>query len=592
MVTHFDLLIRRGTIVDGTQVPRFVGDIGIRNGVIERIGVDLHGSADETIEAKGKIVAPGVIDLHTHYDAQIHWDPYCTNSGWHGTTSIAFGNCGFGFAPCREGDRDRYMQMMENTEQVPYAALGKALPWTWQSFPQWMDHLKHLPKGINISTYLPLNALMIYVMGVDAAKSRPATSNERRQMKELLNEAMDAGAIGFAFSYQGQKNGHTDYDGSPMPTDVMDPEEAYLLGEVLRERGEGIIQVLADMPGCELNRGIIEELAERSRRPILHNILQILDQMPGYHEDILAWLDDMASKGHSIYSHAISMRAWTEFNFIDYNFWDSVHDVFKEFSLCGGADEKMALATSADYRSRFRKAYDPAAMMGSAGGSLDTFRLVNAHGTAPYAKFEGKLLGEIAEACDLDIVDLFFDLFLQTEAKAEVRTTLLGTEDPNLIARVLSHPRVLFGTSDGGAHVKYWSGGQFSTDVITWLSRDNALFSLEEMHYKLSYLPARFANFAKRGALLEGYAADIMVYDLASLSCNMDRYDVVTDLPDGSYRRIARAQGIEAVIVNGHKTFGSQSVCTDAVPGHVIAPGKFAPAPTADMRLPKVSAAQ
>ncbi len=569
---HYDLLIKGGTIVDGTQIPRFVGDVAVNNGIIERIDYDIQGTADEVIDAGGRIVAPGVIDLHTHYDAQVHWDPYCTNSSWHGTTSIAFGNCGFGFAPCKAEHRDRYMQMMENTEQVPYTVLGKALPWTWETFPEWMAHLKSLPKGINVSTYLPLNPLMIYVMGVEAAKSRPATKAERQKMKDLLNEGMDAGALGLAFSYQGQKNGHTDYDGSPMPTDVMDPEEAFTLGEVLKERGQGIIQVLADMPGCELNRGIIEELAERSRRPILHNILQIVEQMPDYHAGILAWLDEMEAKGHTIYSHAMSMHTWTEFNFVDYNFWDSVNDVFKEFSLSGGKNEKLALAANADYQRRFREAYDPAAMMGSAGGSLDTFRLVNAHETAFYKDFEGKLLGEIAQAKGIDEIDLFFDLFIQSDAKAEVRTTLLGAESPELIADVLKHRRVLFGTSDGGAHVKYWSGGQFSTDVITWLSRDEGLFSLEEMHYKLSYLPARFAGLSGRGALLEGFAADVMVYDLANLSCNLDKYDVAFDLPDGGYRRINKAKGVDAVIVNGQKIYGPNTECTDALPGDVLCP--------------------
>ena len=571
-MSQFDLVIRGGTIIDGTQMPRFVGDIAIRNGVIERVGPELNVSAAEEIDATGKIVAPGIIDLHTHYDAQIHWDPYCTNSGWHGTTSVVVGNCGFGFAPCRPEDRDRYMLMMENTEQVPYTVLGKALPWSWESFPDWMAHLESLPKGINVSSFLPLNALMIHVMGVDAAKTRPATTAERAKMKDLLMQAMDAGAVGFAFSYQGNKNGHTDFDGSPMPTDVMDPEEAYVLGEVLRERGQGIIQVLADMPGCELNRGMIEELAERSRRPILHNILQIVEAMPDYHEGILAWLDEMAAKGHSVFSQAMSMHTWTEFNFVDYNFWDGAGDIYKEFSLAGDAADKLRLAADPDYQRRFAEAYDPVALAGAAGGALDSFRLVNAHGKAPYAGCEGKLLGEIATDRGLDIVDLFFDLFIQTEALAEVRTTQLGAEDPQLIASVLKHPRVLFGASDGGAHVKYWSGGQFSTDVICWLSRDNHCFSLEEMHYKLSYLPARFAGFDKRGALLPGYHADLVVYDLEHLSCNLESYDVLHDLPDGGYRRVAYAEGIDAIVVNGELTFAENSTCTQALPGVLLTP--------------------
>ena len=569
---HFDLIIRNGTVIDGTQMPGSVADVAIHNGLVQMVGPEIKATCDSEIDAAGKVVAPGIIDLHTHYDAQIHWDPYCTNSGWHGTTSVVIGNCGFGFAPCKPDDRDRYMLMMENTEQVPYTVLGKALPWNWETFPEWMAHLRSLPKGVNVSSFLPLNALMIHVMGVDAAKSRPATEAERTEMKALLNEAMDAGAIGFAFSYQGEKNGHTDFDGSAMPTDIMDPEEAFILGEVLRERGQGMIQVLADMPGCELNRGIIEELAERSKRPILHNILQIVEAMPDYHEGILTWLDEMTAKGHMVFSQAMSMHTWTEFNFVDYNFWDAAGDIYKEFSLAGDANDKLKLASDPDYQKRFADSYDPAVLAGVAGGALDSFQLVNAHNKGPYDQYEGKLLGEIAAAQGLDIVDLFFDLFIRTEALAEVRTTALGAENPEIVAKVLKHPRVLFGASDGGAHVKYWSGGQFSTDVICWLCRDNAYFSLEEMHYKLSYLPARFAGFEKRGALLPGYHADVVVYDLEALSCNLDRYDVLHDLPDGGYRRVAYAKGIDAIVVNGEVTFTEDSTCTNALPGKLLAP--------------------
>lgn len=568
----YDLLIKNGTVVDGTQAPRFLGDIAIKDGIIAEIGGDIPAhTAGKVIDAQGKMVAPGVVDLHTHYDAQVHWDPHCTNSSWHGATTVGIGNCGFGFAPCAPEARERSMLMMETTEQIPANILMTALPWTWESFPEWLDHLRSIPKGVNIASFLPLNSLMIYVMGIDAAKTRAATPAERKRMADLLNEAMDAGAIGFAFSFQEEKNGHTDFDGTPMPTDVMDPEEAYLLGEVLRERGEGVIQCLVDMPGMKINRGIIEELAERSGRPILHNILMVVDQMPEFHQGVLEFLDEMEAKGHNVYSQAMSMHTWTEFNFVDYNFWDAVDPVFKEFSLSGGLAEKLKLAADPDYQARFRAAYDPMAMMGAAGGSIESFKLVNAAGYAPYAGKEGTLLGDIAEDTGMDIVDLFFDIFLTTEGKVEVRTTVVGSECPDTIGAVLKHPRVMFGSSDGGAHIKYFSGGQFSTDVISWLGRDEGKFTLEELHYKLSYLTARFAGLKKRGALLEGYHADIMIYDLAEIGCRLDRYDVVNDLPDGSYRRVVYAEGIETVICNGEITVQNGELCS-ATPGVIVGP--------------------
>lgn len=236
-MSGFDLVVKGGTIVDGTGAPRFLADIGICDGVITKIGYGLDGA--QVIDARGKIVAPGVIDTHTHYDAQLHWDPYATNSGWHGTTTIGVGNCGFGLAPCRPDHRERYMQMMETTEQVPLNALRASLSWNWVSFPEWMEHLKALPKGVNVCNYVPVNPLLIYVMGLEEAKSRSATPEERERMKAELHKAMDAGAVGFGFSYQGEHNTHIDCDGKPMPSDIMNLEDLYALAECCASGARG-----------------------------------------------------------------------------------------------------------------------------------------------------------------------------------------------------------------------------------------------------------------------------------------------------------------------------------------------------------------
>ena len=283
---------------------RFVGHIGIKDGKIDSIGeTPLEGA--EVIDASGKIVAPGVIDAHTHYDAIVHWDPHCTNSSIHGTTTAVVSNCGFGFSPCRPDDRERYMQMMETTEQVPLAAQRAALAWNWETFPEWMAVMREKDLGINLVSYLPLNALMIYVMGLDAAKSRRATAEEMATMKSLLNEAMDCGAIGFAFSILESCNSHVDADGTPMPTDSMSAEDAYELATVLAERGEGVIQCLCDLPAGVDNRHVAEELARVSGRPVLHNIIVAFDIMPEWHEDRVQWLGDVREKGLDIYSQSL-----------------------------------------------------------------------------------------------------------------------------------------------------------------------------------------------------------------------------------------------------------------------------------------------
>ncbi|MEI9887577.1 MAG: amidohydrolase family protein [Rhizomicrobium sp.] len=549
----FDLLIRNGAIVDGTQVPRFFGDVGIKDGVIAAIGGNLPTEgAKRIIDATGLIVAPGVIDPHTHYDAQIHWDPYCTNSGWHGNTSFVVGNCGFGFMPCRPQDRDLYMLMMENTEQVPLGAMRKALSWTWETFPQWMEHMKRLPKGVNLASYLPLNSLMIYVMGYEAAKHRGATAQERSRMRTLLHEAMDAGAIGFGFSHLNQFNSHKDVDGSPMPTDAMCLEDAYYLAEVLRERDEGVIQVLCELPVVISNRHVVEELARISRRPILHNVVAPFDALPGYHRGIMAWLDECQAKGLNVYSQALAFRAWNEFNAIENNGWQSIAP-FYEFTNAGGPAAKVALAADPQFRDRARAQYKRENMDG-AGGAIETWILLEAKGADAWVAHEGRMMSEVSAALGRPAVDCFFDIVAASNGAANFRTTEATSTVAETVAELLRHPRVLPGTSDGGAHVKFYSGGHFATDNIAWLGREKGLMPLEQLHYKFSFLPARVLGLKNRGALLEGYAADIYIYDYETIGYDMRAYAVVNDLPDGDYRRVVKAQGVKYCIVNGEVT--------------------------------------
>ncbi|MGP1281583.1 MAG: N-acyl-D-amino-acid deacylase family protein [Parasphingopyxis sp.] len=567
-MTQFDLLLKGGTIVDGSGAPRRRADLGIENGKIARIAESIDpDTAAEVVDVAGLIVAPGVIDPHTHYDAQINWDPYCTNSGWHGNTAFVVGNCGFGFMPCRPGDRERYMLMMENTEQIPLGAMRTALPWTWESFPEWMAHMKTLPKGVNVASFMPLNSLMIYVMGYEAAKTRGATPEERREMRRLLNEAMDHGAIGFGFSYLGDFNSHKDCDGSPMPTDNMQIEDAYYLAETLRERGQGVIQILAELPVVISNREACEELARISDRPVLHTVVAAFDKLPDYHRSVMAWLDDCAERGLAVYSQALAMRSWNEFTVIDYNAWQQV-EPFYELTNAGDAEAKATLAADPAFRERARTLYNPAHMDG-AGGPVETFRLLRAPGAPDWDAYSGNLFSEIAKKRECAPIDAFFDVIAATGARAEFRTTEATTEDPGKIREMLVHPRVFAGTSDGGAHVKFYSGGQFATDNIVQMARETGLMSLEELHHKLSGLPAEVFGFERRGVIAEGNWADIYVYDFDRLNYDARAYEVVHDLPDGDWRRVVRPQGIAMCLVNGKITL-KDNIPTGALPGRMI----------------------
>ena len=572
---RFDLIVRGGEIVDGTGAGRFTGDLGVIDGKIAQRG-DLQGAeADRIIDAAGMIVAPGVIDTHTHYDAQINWDPYCTNSGWHGMTTAVIGNCGFGYAPAKPDMHIRYMQMMVNTEQIPYAAQAAGLSWDWETFPQWLDHLRRLPKGVNVASYLPLNPLLIYVMGVEAAKTRPATTEERRRMRELLHEAMDHGALGFSFSYLGVAgNSHVDFDQSPMPSDVMAPEEAFNLCEVLRDRGQGVIQLLAEMPATgdpAPRRAFVEELARRSGQRVFHNVVVPIRDHPEFHRSALQWLDQCRGAGLDIWSQSFIQRNWSEFKVMDMNAWDCV-PVFRTMTQADTVASKLALVSSQDYRDRLRREYDPNKMY-EALGPLECHILNDAGSATRFKADEGKVLSDIAEKHAISITDLFLDILIESKLTAQFSREGIMGYDVDARSELLRHPRILAGSSDGGAHGKFHSGGQWSTDLIKWLVHETGEFSLEEIHHIMSGRPAAVMGLQRCGTLEIGKAADVMIYDLDAIGYNWGKYQIAHDLPGDEWRRIAPALGIRAIVVNGQVTF-EDGQCTGATPGTVLSSDK------------------
>src|SRR3954454_18922109 len=238
-VAAFDVHIKGGTVVDGTRRPRARADVWIKDGRVARIGGRESGSAARVVDADGLLVAPGFVDPHTHSDAQIRWDPWCTISGWHGVTSVVLGNCGFGFVPVKPDFRDRSMLTMTRTEAIPYESMveGMLPHWDWETIPEYLDSLDRAPKGVNVIQYMPTASLMTYVMGLEAAKSRPATDQERKQMQRLLHAGMDAGLAGFSIQRLGPNSVQADFDGTPMVTDTMVDEDILCLAEVLNERG-------------------------------------------------------------------------------------------------------------------------------------------------------------------------------------------------------------------------------------------------------------------------------------------------------------------------------------------------------------------
>ncbi len=565
MNPEYDLLLKSGTVVDGTGAPRFQADIGITDGKIVAIG-DISGTAAEVVDASGLIVAPGAVDHHTHYDAQIFRDPACADGGQNGVTSVVMTNCGFGFAPCRKEHQDRYMILMENVEQIPVAHQRASLPWDWESFPEFLASLKRTGKAVNAMAYVPLNALMIFVMGIDEAKSRPATQAELDEMKHLLNEAMDAGAIGLSCSYLADANVHVDFDGSPMPCDVMDVDQLCEIASVLKERGDGIIQCLSGLAGKDETVEASERLARETGRPVFHNVLATSDHFP-IHTAGLSWLDSMQEKGLDVWGASFCHRTWAEISLGTLTLFDS-DETFRELTYAGSSARSLELLRDPDYRARLRVAYDPEKFI-IVGGDLDRLVVSSTAESCEHQDVEGQLLGTAAKERGVETIDLFADILLSSNGAAIFKSPSATATDATILRELFTHERVIPGGSDGGAHLKIFSGDHWGTDFLVNLVRDRQIVSLEEAHHKMSGLPMRVFGIADRGTIEEGMAADLMVYDIEKLYSDTSAYKHVFDLPDGDWRKQPRAGGYELICVNGKVTFRDGEY-TGESPGVII----------------------
>lgn len=571
-MAEFDIIIRGGTIVDGTRAPRYVSDVAIKDGKVAKIGGLRNSTADREIDARGLIVAPGFVDLHTHYDAQFGWDPYCTLSGWHGVTSVAIGNCGFGFAPSRPEDRERAMQCMTRNEAIPLKSMQEGMKWDWITFPEFLDSLERTPKGVNCITYVPLTPLYTWVMGWDEGKKRRPTKEELAKMVELVNEGMDAGACGWSAQVLGPNSVQRDFDGTPMVTDLMTEEEVLTFARILAERDEGCIELAFQETGDEgkpmegPTRKFFEKVAEVAQRPVLYQSVVTDDTNPGNHRGRLQWLEECAKKGLSVYGQGQTHNAEIEMTLEDYNLFDSTLG-WRTVTL-GNHDERMAAMQDPENRRVLREEYEKGFLPQGVHPGYSNL-VVGEVGDLKYETYTGLTVGQIAEKENKHIVDAIFDLAVADNLQTEFIIYRMR-QNPEYILEILNSPYVVPGISDGGAHVKFSTSGIFPTNLLTWLVRDEQLMSLEDAHFKLSYLPAFMGGFRDRGFIREGLAADLVVYDLDNL--NALDIEIVQDLPGDEWRRIQKSEGYRWTIVNGEITF-EDGVPTGAMSGRLLRHG-------------------
>ncbi len=582
----YDLIIRNGTIVDGTGMPRFVDDIGIQGGRVARIGGLRRASAETEIDADGLIVAPGFIDAHTHYDAQIYWDPYCTMSGWHGVTTVVIGNCGFGFAPCRPEDRDRMMLSLTRNEQISFDAMKAALPWDWVSFPEFLDSIERQALGVNVVSFAPVTPLITWAMGsYEEAKRRRPNAEELAIVQQQLHECMDAGAIGFSLQRLGENSIQPDFDGTPMVTDVMTDEEGFALAEVLAERGEGSIQLtyaplsdkldnVSDAFSAAVVFEFEEELARRSGRPVLHNIFFAVRGQELIHQGAIGWLESCHARGLQVYGQGETNRNYQHFNWLTWNGFDMAPAWRR--ALMGTPEERLRNLQDPEQRAAMIADRPWLATVEAGGMLLADFQVVSMPAEMPHLQqYVGKTLAQIsAEQGGKDLIEIMIDLAVESRLLVEMKSPLVRLPDDAGTAALIRTGKVIPGISDGGAHTKFFVGGSYTTDFLCWMVRETGALSLEEAHVALSALPARIMGLHDRGVLREGAHADLVVYDLDALGQNpAERYETLYDLPTGDWRRVRYSTGYHYTIVNGQITFRGMQ-CTGATPGRLLRWGR------------------
>lgn len=558
----YDKIVKNGIVVDGRRNPRLRADVAVKDGRIAAIGRLRASDAAAVLDAEGLIVAPGFVDLHTHYDAQLFWDPYCSISGYHGVTSVAIGNCGFGFAPVRARDRDLAMRTLTRVEQIPYESMRLGLPWSWETFPEFLDALERTPKGVNVLPYVPLNPLLHYVMGRQEAKRRHATAEENARIAALFDEALTAGACGWSAQRTAPDcwaSMQRDHDGTPFATDLMSKDTALALAEVMGRRNKGFMQTTMFSNDPEADFRHLEEVAEVSGRPVLWNAVSVDGAQPEGHRFLLDWFDRCRERGLPVYAQGVTTDVSLKFTLAMWNMWDA-HDAWRKV-LVGDVEQRMANLTAPGVRETLKQ--DPPMAY-----SLEHLMLLGTR-QERYKQFRELKLPEIAARLGSDPVDVLLDISLGEDLQTEWWGEALAPSD-DLTRELVQAPWVIPGLSDGGAHTKMITSGKFPTQHIETYVRERGWVTLEEMHWKLSALPAWMAGFKNRGTIVEGGPADLVVYDFDRLRCLPD--EIVHDVPGGEWRRVVRAEGYRYTLVNGEVTF-EEGRCTGKTPGRLLRHG-------------------
>jgi N-acyl-D-aspartate/D-glutamate deacylase len=561
--SSFDLVVRGGRVVDGTGVPAYLADVGVRDGRIARVGrisaAEL-AAARRVLDVEGHTVMPGFVDIHTHYDAQLHFEPTASPSSWHGVTTVVIGNCGFTIAPAHDGDAGWLLEMLSRVEGMSAAALREGVTFRGGTFGDFLDGLENRI-GVNAAAYVGHSAIRRYVMGDDASE-RAATCNEIAAMQQVLREAMRAGAHGFSTS---QIDLHQAHDGRPVPSNLATDEEVIALSSVLAEFDHGAIEIIPrSFPEGydERDRTLLRRMSEVSGKPIDLNPVVWFPNMPEGWVRSMEFIEEQNALGLRLYPMYGTQQGGAYFS-LDTTFLFDDMPAFREPLTLPEPERSIALR---DVRQRERMRAE------LAGPPMPSFPL-NFEITTVYAVSDptlsgwvGRSVAELVSEQGGDPLDTFLDLCLADNLKTTFFVTPLSQRGGRMVTEALvRNPLAMAGSSDGGAHLASFVGADYTTRLLTEWVPDP--FSLEEAVRRITSIPAAVHGLLDRGVVRAGAWADLVVVDLDRLNVGPTHW--VEDMPASSGRFVVDAEGYRAVIVNGELLL-DHGVATGAVPGHVI----------------------
>ena len=546
----FDLVIKGGTVVDGTGGPERSADVAITDGVVVEVG-RVDGAARETIDADGALVTPGFVDPHTHFDGQVTWDPLLTPSCWHGVTTIVLGNCGVGFAPVHPDKHDWLIGLMEGVEDIPGAALSDGIKWGWESYPEYLDAVDRADKMIDVGSLVPHGAVRAYVMGERGAKNQPANADDIDAMAAIVRDGVRAGALGFSTS---RTIAHMAIDGEPVPGTFAAEDELFGIGAVLGELGTGVFELAPagalgeDLAAPDREMAWMRALAAKIQRPVSFVLTQN-DHDPQSWRRMLELCAAAKAEGAQVrpqvHGRSVTLLLGLE-NFNPFSYCAS----WKDVALLPLAERVRAMQQP-EMRARFLA--EVRAIPANMTQFVDPERVFPLGENPDYEPSRADSIASRARSAGVDAWELYYDTLLEDGGKQLLLRPLLNYTDYNLdaVREMLEHPTTAWGLSDGGAHCGTTCDASTSTFMLTHWARDRADGRLPRawVVHKITKQTAELFGLGDRGTLEPGKLGDVNVIDHDAL--RLFRPELVHDLPGGAHRFIQRSDGYVATVKRG-----------------------------------------